>query len=254
MVLAHEVQEPFREESMEEQRNRFCQRDKELSFHKWDFYDAARWRFHKSNEHDVTGAYYLWAYKAAFLQYNRERIIRYARQEKVPLLLLAGTVVNEVGGKPDRGKYLIYLKRLFLDDVKNGNNRQSNATSFGAVAMQLRAAAETLGIDPATLTTTEQLQLAGCLMDDSFNIQLAARHLRDLILFDNPQLADTSHLTEEQFIVAAARYNRGTQRARSDIIDSLTAPEDAPEREYSSYGRDMLKKKRTILEVLGVHE
>lgn len=114
MVLAHEVQEPFREEKMEEQRNRFCQRDKALSFHKWDFYDVARWKFHKSNEHDVTGAYYLWAYKAAFLQYNRERIIRYARQEKVPLLLLAGTVVNEVGGKPDRGNILFTLKDFFL--------------------------------------------------------------------------------------------------------------------------------------------
>lgn len=120
--------------------------------------------------------------------------------------------------------------------------------------MQLRAAAETLGIDPATLTTTEQLQLAGCLMDDSFNIQLAARHLRDLILFDNPQLADTSHLTEEQFIVAAARYNRGTQRARSDIINSLTAPVTTTEYEFSSYGRDILEKKETIMDILGVRE
>lgn len=35
-------------------------------------------------------------------------------------------------------------------------------TSVGSVAMQIRVAATTLGLDPGTLTTRDQLELATC--------------------------------------------------------------------------------------------
>lgn len=243
--------ELFMEERMTDSNNRFCRRDKELSFHKWDLLDVFRWKLMPDDSSYVSGHLYLQAYKAAFLQFNRDKIIRYAHQENIPLLLLSGTVVQEVGGKPDRLKYIIYLKRIFLDDVKNRNNNQSNGTSFGAVAMQLRAATETLGINPANLSTTQQLQLAGCLLDDDFNIKTVAKHLKELILFDNPNIEDTSNLTDEQLILAGSRYNRGIKRDKSDIIKSINSPKGVPEREYSSYGRRIIEKRKIIMKIMG---
>lgn len=85
-------------------------------------------------------------------------------------------------------------------------------TSFGSVAMQIRVAARTLGLDPSTLTTREQLELAGCLMEDDFNLWIVAQHLRDMILYDYPHTA-THYMTDEQYMMAGIRYNRGYRKS-----------------------------------------
>ncbi|MNC45887.1 hypothetical protein D3C75_948770 [compost metagenome] len=128
-------------------------------------------------------------------------------------------------------------------------NELSNATSVGSIAIQLRAAAETIGVEPDTLTHFQQFQLAQCLLDDRFNIQVVAFHLKDLILYDNPGI-DTLNLSDEQIILAGSRYNRGTQRAKQDILDSIKAEKGMPIREYSEYGRRIIEKKETILNIL----
>jgi len=57
-------------------------------------------------------------------------------------------------------------------------------------------------------------------------------------------------LTDEQIIVAGSRYNRGVQRNKQDFLDSIHAEKGRPEREYSSYGRRILEKRKSIEEIL----
>ncbi|PHM51790.1 hypothetical protein [Xenorhabdus hominickii] len=234
-------------------KNPYCVVD-ELGFPRFDATDYARAKWLPDNPYLVTGESYLWAYKAAYLHYNKERIKKYAHEANIPVLLLAGVAVAEAGGTPDRFKaYGVLQIRQMLNDTWNGNNKKSNATSVGVLAIQLRAAAETLGIDPSTLTNTQQLQLANCLLMDEFNIRVVAFHLRDLILHDNPNITDTGKLNDEQILLAAVRYNRGIERDKKSILDSLKAPIGAPEREYSSYGRRLLEKKKSTYMILGIN-
>lgn len=235
-------------------KNQFCNLSGRQSFHKWNLWDVVISEL-PDDLTFVTGDYYLWAYKAAYLQYNRDKIIKYAHKENIPVLLLAGVAVAEVGGKPDRVKaYGILQARQLINDNINKNNTSSNATSVGALAIQLRAAAETLGINPETLTTTQQLQLANCLLDDDFNIEIVARHLKALILFDYPNQTNTYQLTDEQLILAGSRYNRGVERKKEDFVKSISSPIGSPDRDYTSYGRSILRKKDSIMKIMGTNE
>ena len=229
-------------------RNIFCTVDN-LGFPHFTAIDLMRYKLLPNNQKYLTGRNYLWAYKAAFLVYHRELIIRKAHDNNIPALLLAGVAVAEVGGKPDRLKGYGVLQLRQLIDIFSGNNILSNATSVGSVAIQLRAAAEALVIDPSQLTRKQQFQLSSCLLNDEFNISVTAKHLNDLILFDYPD-ADTRNLTDEQIILAGSRYNRGTQRTKQDFIDSLTSPEDSPSRTYTEYGRSIVNKKESIINIM----
>ncbi len=175
--------------------------------------------------------------------------MHYAREYNIPVLLLAGVAVAEAGGKPDRMKGYGVLQIRQLIDLINRNNSLSNSTSVGALAIQLRAAAETMGIDAVKLTSGQQLQLSVCLLNNDFNIKVVAKHLHDLILHDYPD-ADTAKLTDEQIIVAGSRYNRGIQRSKSDFIDSIHAPLGSPQRAYSEYGRRIIEKRETIENIM----
>jgi hypothetical protein len=81
-------------------------------------------------------------------------------------------------------------------------------TSFGSVSIQLRTAVETMGLNPSEMSTAQLRSLASCLQKDVFNIEVVARHLRQLLDHDglqkNPPL-----LTMEQVQIVGARYNRG---------------------------------------------
>ncbi|AUQ23698.1 hypothetical protein [Dickeya zeae] len=230
-------------------KNQFCDVD-ELGFPKFNGFDVIRWQL-PDNPRLITGKYYLWAYKTAYVTYNRERIIQYAHEENIPAFLLAGIALAEVGGTPERFKaYGVLQIRQMINDNFNGNNTSSNATSVGPLAIQLRAAAETIGINPATLTSRQQLQLSNCLLSDSFNIRIVAKHIKTLILHDYPDIADTGSLTDEQVILAGSRYNRGIERKKEDFINSLSSPIGSPQREYSSYGRKIVERKESINKIL----
>ncbi|MEQ9843136.1 hypothetical protein [Pectobacterium brasiliense] len=234
-------------------KNKFCSINSTSTFPKWNGVDFALWKFLPNDENLVTGDPRLWAYKAAYLHYNRDKIKKYALRERIPILLLAGVAVAEVGGVPERTKsYGVLQVYQLLDLFKRSGNKKSNSTSVGSLAIQLRAAAETLGIDPETLTSTQQLQLANCLLDDDFNISIVARHLKDLIVYDNPNITDTLNITDEQLILAASRYNRGIERKKEDFIKSINAEIGGPMRDYSSYGRVIIKRRDIINEILGM--
>lgn len=237
-------------------RNSFCKTDSPSGFRKWNVWDAGLWYFLPDNDVFIsTGESRSLAYKVAYLQYNQEMLIHYAKSESIPILLLAGVAFNEVGGMPENSKaYGVLQAFQLVDFIKRDGNKKSNATSVGSLAIQLRAAAETLGINPKTLTTTQQLQLANCLLNDDFNISIVAKHLKSLILFDNPKLADTSVLTDEQLILAGSRYNRGIERKKEDFIASIHGDATPEVREYSSYGRTILRRKTIIFKALRLHE
>ncbi|MBS0057096.1 hypothetical protein [Yersinia sp. Marseille-Q3913] len=232
--------------------NEFCKVD-DLGFPKFTGFDFFRYKLLPKNMDLVTGEYYLWAYKASYLIYHKNFIINVAREERIPVLLLAGVAVSEVGGMPDRLKSagVLQFRQLIIDTMK-GDNTSSNSTSVGLIAMQIKVVAETIGLDPSKLTMLQQHKLADCLLSDSFNIRVVAKHLNSLILFDNPQIIDTSNLTDEQIILAGSRYNRGIEREKDDFVNSISSPVGNINREYSSYGRRIIEKKSSIYEILGI--
>ena len=177
--------------------------------------DFFRWYALPTNWRFMTGKSYLWYYKTAWLIHHRT--------------IIKQCVIEEVLGK--------------------SSNEWSNATSVGSVAIQIGVAARTIGIHPDKLTHFQQFRLSQCLLDNHFNIRVVAFHLRDLILYDNPD-SDTMYLTDEQIILAGSRYNRGTMRNKKDIIQSISEQPGFPDREYSEYGRRIIEKKDAILKIM----
>jgi len=94
-------------------------------------------------------------------------------------------------------------------------------------------------------------------MMDAFNIDIVAKHLRNLILYDYPD-ADTRQLTNEQIILAGSRYNRGIERDKQDFLksvlsppaDKLVDPEGYKLRGYTSYGRALIGRIAHIRELM----
>lgn len=227
----------------------FCRID-EYRFPHWNSFDLLRWYVLPTDWQFITGDAYLWLYKTSWLVYHRDMIKKCAAEAEIPAWLLAGVAVSEVGGTPERSKGLgILIARQVLDEITGDGNKRSNKTSIGSIAIQIGVAAQTLGVDPDSLDFFQQYRLAQCLLQNSFNIRVVAFHLRDLILYDNPD-ANTSILTDEQAVLAGSRYNRGTQRNAGDILHSIYEQPGIPSREYSEYGRRILEKKQTIMKIL----
>lgn len=117
--------------------------------------------------------------------------------------------------------------------------------------MQIRVVAEIFGKNPSALRNAEATYISICLNKDNFNLAMVARHLYELINYDYPG-TDTLNLTDEQFILAGSRYNRGIERSRSDFIRSINDVEKISyeERNWSSYGRSMLNHREKITKLL----
>ncbi|EIQ4080308.1 hypothetical protein LU513_005148, partial [Escherichia coli] len=187
-------------------KNRYCTIP-QAKFRKWDEMDVLLWKLGKNDSRRRSGVYYLNAYKDAYVQYNRDKIIKHAYAAGIRPELLGGVAWIESGGMPENYKFQIYETKRMIGLL----DMPENKTSFGSMGIQIRTAAITLGLDPSELTTRNQLELATCLMEDDFTFQIAATYLRDLVLFDYPSSA-TLYMTNEQYIMAGIRYNRGVER------------------------------------------
>ena len=168
------------------------------------------------------GIPYIQRYKDAWVQHNKAIIRMAARKYKLPEELLAGVCWIEVGGDPNFVDRVAFEVRSldwsgpnWVDRHLTITNNPAN-TSFGSVSIQLRAAARTLDLDPARMSTTEFRSLANCLQKDVFNIEIVAHHLRQLIDHDGPQ-ADPPSLTMDQVRIVGARYNRGIDQSLEKI-------------------------------------
>lgn len=162
------------------------------------------------------GAPFRSRFKTAFVIHNRLTIIAAAHANRLPVELVAGVAWVEVAGKPTRAKEELFHYRSIRDMFYSGG-KPADRTSFGFMSMQIRAAAETLGIDPSTLKSEKQVQLAMCLEGDAYSINLAAKHLR--MLADHDGFAQ---IGDDEVRVIGARYNQGTQRALEQVKKDLT--------------------------------
>lgn len=232
-------------------RNKFCDITR-IKFRKWDEIDVMYWKLTKNNPERKSGKYYSNAYKDAYVQYNRRLIIESANAFGIPPELLGGVAWIEAGGKPEEYKPLTMNWREQFSFIKNV--KPADHTSVGSVAMQIRVAASTLGLDPATLTTRDQLELATCLLEDEFNLRLVAHHLRDLILYDHPDAA-TLHPTDIQYKMAGIRYNRGIERKLSDFVRFIQMKplRGSNEFDYISYGERLLSIRPHIKRLLEIN-
>jgi len=225
---------------------------KQFNYPKWTSWDIVRW---KMGEWAGGGQPYLHNYKDNYIRFHRHRIKAKAAQHQIPAILLASVAWAEAGGKPDELKPIVFNVRRFdwsgpdWVDKHLTMTHPPEKTSFGIVAMQIGTAARELDrFFSAPPSIQQQAIIKQCLMMDALNIDIAARHLRNLILYDYPD-ADTLRLTPEQIILAGSRYNRGIDRERQDFINSILAPsvdkridpDGYKLRDYTSYGRSLIR-------------
>lgn len=224
-----------------------------FSYPKWTTLDALMYRYLPKIAGGGTER--LLAYKDGWVLYNARRIKAAAKTHKIPATLLAGVAWAEAGGMPNFVDHVTFPVRSFDWSGPSWVDRNltistpPEQTSFGSVSIQLRRAAEEMGIQIDAMSYASRRGLAQCLESDAFNIEIVARHLHGLIVHDYPS-ADTTTLTDEQTIVAGARYNRGTERAVQDIIQSIDAPIGSPTRSYSEYGRTLIRRRPRIERLL----
>ena len=160
------------------------------------------------------GPPYIQRFKDAWVRHNKLSITSRSAQFSMPVELLAGVCWIEVGGDPDFIDRVAFEVRAYdwsgrpWVDRNLTITKNPTRTSFGAVSMQLRTAARTLGLNPDEMSTAQLRGLARCLQLDAFNITLAARHLRQLLDHDGRQ-TNPPTLSMEAVRIAGARYNRG---------------------------------------------
>jgi hypothetical protein len=187
----------------------------------WGSVDLAVWKL--VPEKFGGGIPYIQNFKNAWVKNNKTTIILSAKENFIPAQLLAGVCWIEVGGDPnfiDRAAFEIRSFDWSGSEWMDKNMTITSSpqkTSFGAVSMQLRTAAETLGLDPKTMTGEQFRSLANCLQKDVFNIKLVARHLKQLIDHDTLQCSSNPVLSNEQIRIAGTRYNRGISLSLEDI-------------------------------------
>lgn len=183
----------------------------------WTFMDLFRWKF--VPERFGGGRSYARRFKDAWVKKHRSLIRSVVLQYKLPPELLAGVCWIEVGGDPNIIDRFAFEVRAFYRSGAAYIDRNfvitspASKTSFGFVSMQLRTAAATMGLDTEEMSTSELRELSLCLEKDTYNINLAAMHLRQLADYDNLPV----QLSMDDVRIIGARYNRGINPSMESI-------------------------------------
>jgi len=104
-------------------------------------------------------------------------------------------------------------------------------------------------MDANRMSERELKQLKEALSHDEFNLQIVANHVYNLIQYDYPNI-DTINISDEVVVVTGSRYNRGTAINKNEFLKSYQANINDPTREYSSYGRTLLRRKQYFIFLL----
>jgi len=207
----------------------------------WGTVDLFRWKL--VPQRFGGGIAYIQKFKDAWVRHNKMSIKLSASRNGIPPELLAGVCWIEVGGDPNFIDRVAFEVRAFdwsgpswVDRNLTITNHPAR-TSFGHVSMQLRTAAQTMGLNSATMSTTQLSDLADCLQKDVFNIDVAARHLRQLIDHDKLQTKPPL-LTMDEVKIVGARYNRGIGLSLAEI------------RKNTSYGDFIVKFWQRFVDLL----
>lgn len=182
------------------------------SYAKWSFIDLVAWKL--VPERVGGGKTYIQNFKDAWVAHNSLHIKNAAAQQKFPAALLAGIAWVETGGDPNAIDKIAFGVRSFdwsgpqTIDKYLTVTKHPSLTSFGSISVQLRTAAKTMGLDASTMSASDLKKLATCLEKDVFNIQLAAKHVREIIDHDELQKLPP-FLSMDDVRIVGARYNRG---------------------------------------------
>ncbi|MDR1423114.1 MAG: hypothetical protein LBI92_00680 [Azoarcus sp.] len=194
---------------------------------KWGVVDLLRWfpfRERIDSEFLQLGMPYIQTFKNTWVVHNRHYILENAAKNQIRQELLAGVCWVEVGGDPNIADWGAFSARVFnqsLGSPLNGKNawkigelltKPPENTSFGSVSMQVRTAADTVG--RSFDDYSDQLRLAAILQVDVNNIEIVARHLRQLAEHDK----FSPPYTKEQARIMATRYNRGVGRPLEKLL------------------------------------
>ena len=227
---------------------------------KWTEWDFIRWQI--LPEKFGGGDAYLMSFKAAWIRYNKYNIAKSSERYAIPPLLLAGVAFVEVGGTDfiDEPVFLLrstgsvyasnQLFRKAINSVEtfageNIHGRLNNFsrpefTSMGSVSIQLRRAAETLGIEnPSEFRLAV---LAKALQSDVVNLDIVANHLSQLVSIDFPLLTNAKVLSDDQIRIVGTRYYEGPEVSMEKIKLKSKAP--------NSYGNTILKRKALLTSLL----
>lgn len=173
------------------------------------------------------GISYIQKFKDAWVKHNKMRIKLLSARYRFPPELLAGVCWIEVGGDPNFIDRAAFEVRAFdwsgpkWVDENLTVTKHPAKTSFGSVSMQVRTAALTMGLDPNNMSSTQLRNLALCLEKDVFNIDIVARHLRQIIDHDRLQKNPPS-LTMDNIRIVGARYNRGMELSLDQIKKNMS--------------------------------
>lgn len=208
---------------------------------RWTTWKALKWQ---ALEQVGRGNSYLFGFKDAWVEHNRETIKSCSKKYQFPSFLLAGVAWNEVGGDPEIVDTVSHAVRSFdwsgpdIIDEHFTITKRPELTSFGPIQMQIRRAAETIGVPLEDLSFHDRHRLGRCLEVDVYNIDITARHLRDLIGLDGLQTTPP-HLSDDGVVIAATRYNRGPHLSLLEI------------RQNTRYGDVILGRKDKLVKLLG---
>lgn len=215
------------------------------NYPKFTVFDFFRWKFLPTKLGG--GPDYLWSFKYAWIRHNKQPIKDAAAQNNIPAFLLGGVALVEVGGKDftDWPAFIAYSFDWSGPDWVDSNLtilKNPALVSMGAVSIQLRRAAESMGLDPTTLSQSQLNDLAIALQSDKTNLILVAKHLRMLIQVDNPTLSTATNLTDEQIRLAGTRYWYGPEKSLESLKKEAIKSD--------SYGSRILSHKQKILELI----
>ncbi|UUO04948.1 peptidoglycan-binding protein [Blastopirellula sp. J2-11] len=217
----------------------------------WTTLDLVKWRTPVLGDEKL-----IFDFKKQWCVGYVETIRAAAKKYNLPPLLVAGVAYNEVGGDP-----------LWADDAgyearKNeagrwilrqmGKSEKADRTSFGNVSIQLRRAAETLGISPATITEEQERDLINLLKNNQANIFVAAKHLQVLAEIALQGTPPSETMSQEDINLVAALY---TSLPGGLTIDDFrqnpvpTIKDMEPLIEVDPY---IERRKETLQEILGV--
>lgn len=177
----------------------------------WGYWDAVKWK--------VLGKLPAWMggdpnvlrdYKDAWVRSHRDLIVTLSASYGLPPELLGGVAWIEAGGKPYSFKIEVYEVRRFMPMMK-----RPELTSMGPVAIQLRRAAEAMGVEFDQLSASDQSQLVDCLQNADNDLQIVAKHLSQLKQIDFP---NATAVGEYEIRIIATRYNRGPDLSLQSIL------------------------------------
>jgi hypothetical protein len=181
----------------------------------WGYWDAVKWK--------VLGRLPAWMggnpnilrnYKDAWVRAHRDLIKALSTSYGLPPELLGGVAWIETGGKPYSLKIDVYEIRRFTPLTK-----QPELTSMGPVAIQLRRAAEAMGVEFSQLSASDKSQLVDCLQNADNDLGIVAKHLWQLKQIDFP---DRTVLGKYEVRIIATRYNRGPDLSLQRILQDTS--------------------------------